>query len=192
LKRIGRGVYSLGKGTCFLPTLDKKQKNIFSQIKKKFPLITLCCWHTSVLKEFFQHISAYDFLLVEVEREAIDSVFYFVKEINKDKYTFKEPLHEMMEMFVLDSKGTIMVKSLTSEAPLQNIDHVKVPTIEKILVDLCADSDIFSFLQGSEMINIFENALEKYTVNMDRLLRYAKRRNKKEELNKILNQISGK
>lgn len=137
-------------------------------------------------------MSMYDFLLVEVEREVIDSVFFFVKEINKDAYTFKEPLHEMMEMFVLDSKDSIIVKSLTSEAPLQKVDNVTVPAIEKILVDLCADSDIFSFLQGNEMLNIFENALEKYTVNTDRLLRYAKRRNKREELQKILTQISGK
>jgi hypothetical protein len=134
----------------------------------------------------------HDFLLVEVEREAIDSVFYFVKEINKDKYTFKEPLHEMMEMFVLESKGSIIVKSLTSEAPLQDVDHITVPAIEKILVDLYADSDIFSFLQGSEMLNIFESALGKYTVNTNRLLRYAKRRNKEKDIRNILNQISGK
>jgi hypothetical protein len=67
-----------------------------------------------------------------------------------------------------------------------------VPVIEKILVDLCADSDIFSFLQGSEMLNIFENALGKYTVNTNRLLRYAKRRNKEKDIRNILNQISGK
>jgi hypothetical protein len=47
-------------------------------------------------------------------------------------------------------------------------------------------------LQGHELLNIFESALGKYTVNTDRLLRYAKRRNKKEELQKILNQINGK
>ncbi|MFZ2397637.1 MAG: type IV toxin-antitoxin system AbiEi family antitoxin domain-containing protein [Smithella sp.] len=192
LKRIGRGIYSLGKGICFLPVLDKKQKSIFSQIKKKFPLITLCCWHTSSLKEFFQHVSMYDFLLVEVEREVIDSVFHFVKEINQEKYTFKEPLHEMMGMFVLESKGSIIVKSLTSEAPLQDVDHITVPAIEKILVDLYADSDIFSFLQGSEMLNIFESALGKYTVNTNRLLRYAKRRNKEKDIRNILAQISGK
>ena len=98
----------------------------------------------------------------------------------------------MMENFVLESKDAIVIKSLTSESPLQEVDNITVPAIEKILVDLYADSEIFFFLQGSEMLNIFTNALEKYTVNTDRLLRYAKRRNKREELKKILNQISGK
>jgi len=190
LKRIGRGIYSLGKENCFSPILDKKQKNIFTRVKKQFPLITFCCWHTSVLKEFFQHVSMYDFLLVEVERETIDSVFYFIKETNNN--TFKEPSRDMMENFVLESKDAIVIKSLTSEAPLQKVDNITVPAIEKIIVDLYADSEIFFFLQGSEMLNIFTNALEKYTVNTDRLLRYAKRRNKGEELKKILAQINGK
>jgi hypothetical protein len=190
LKRIGRGVYSLGKGNCFSPILTKKQKNIFTMVKKQFPLITFCCWHTSVLKEFFQHVSIYDFMLVEVERETIDAVFHFIKETNNN--TFKEPSRDMMENFVLESKDAIVIKSLTSEAPLQKVDNITVPSIEKIIVDLYADSEIFFFLQGSEMLNIFTNALEKYTVNTDRLLRYAKRRNKGEELKKILAQINGK
>ena len=190
LKRIGRGMYALGQGNCFLPLLTKKQKEISSRIKKQFPLISFCCWHTSALKEFFQHMAVYDFLLIEAERETIDAVFHFIKETNKN--TFKEPSRDMMENFVLDGKDAVIVKSLISEAPLQDVDSVTVPTIEKILVDLVADSETFFFLQGHEILNVFESAMGKYTVNTDRLLRYAKRRNKKEELQKILMQISGK
>ena len=190
LKRIGRGMYALGTANCFLPVLTKKQRNISARLKKQFPLITFCCWHTSVLKEFFQHLTVYDFLLVEAEREAIDAVFHFVKETQKN--TFKEPSREIIENFVLDGKNAVIVKSLVSEAPLQDADASTLPTIEKILVDLVADSEIFFFLQGHELLNIFESALGKYTVNTDRLLRYAKRRNKKDELQKIFTQINGK
>jgi hypothetical protein len=189
LKRIGRGTYVLGKEIGFSPILSKKHKTIYSRIKKQFPLVLFCCWHTSALKEFFQHVAVNDFLLVEVEREAMDAVYHFAKETNKN--TFKEPSRDAMENYVFEGKDAIIVKPLISEAPLQNTDAITVPTIEKILVDLVADSEIFFFLQGSEMLNIFENALEKYTVNRDRLLRYAKRRNKREELIRILDQING-
>jgi len=190
LKRIGRGIYALGQADCFLPVMTKKQQTISARLKKQFPLISFCCWHTSALKEFFQHVTGYDFLLVEAEREAVDAVFHFVKEI--DQSTFKEPSRDIMENFVLASRDAVIVKSLVSEAPLQEADASTLPTIEKILVDLVADSEVFFFLQGHELLNIFESALGKYTVNTDRLLRYAKRRNKKEELQKILMQISGK
>jgi len=189
-KRIGRGTYILGKEIGFSPTLSKKHKIIFSRIKKQFPLILFCCWHTFALKELFQHVAGKDFLLVEIEREAMDAVFHFIKETNKN--TFKEPSRDAMENYVFDGKDAVIVKSLISEAPLQNADSVTVPTIEKILVDLVADSEVFFFLQGQELLNIFENALGKYTVNRDRLLRYAKRRNKSEELKNILAQINGK
>jgi hypothetical protein len=190
LKRIGRGMYALGQADCFLPLPTKKQQTISARLKKQFPLITFCCWHTSALKEFFQHVTGYDFLLVEVEREAVEAVSHFVKETHPN--TFQEPSREIMENFVLASRDAVIVKSLVSEAPLQEADASTLPTIEKILVDLVADSEIFFFLQGHELLNIFESALGKYTVNTDRLLRYAKRRNKKEELQKILNQINGK
>jgi len=145
LKRIGRGMYALGQGNCFLPLLTKN-KNYFFPDKKQFPLITFCCWHTSALKEFFQHFAVYDFLLIETERETIDAVFHFIKETNKN--TFKEPSRDMMENFVFDGKDAVIVKSLISEAPLQDVDAVTVPTIEKILVDLVADSETFFFLSG--------------------------------------------
>jgi hypothetical protein len=190
LKRIGRGMYALGQADSFLPVLTKKQRTISARLKKQFPLITFCCWHTSTLKEFFQHLAVYDFLLVEVEREAVDAVFHFVKEAHPN--TFQEPSRDIMENFVLASRNAVIVKSLISEAPLQEVDVSTLPTIEKILVDLVADSEIFFFLRGHELLNIFERSLGKYTVNTDRLLRYAKRRNKKEELQKILNQINGK
>lgn len=190
LKRIGRGIYAPGQADCFLPATTKKQQTIAARFKKQFPLISFCCWHTSALKEFFQHVTGYDFLLVEVEREAVDAVFHFVKEIHKN--TFKEPSRDIMENFVLADRNAVIVKSLVSEAPLQEANASTLPTIEKILVDLVADSEIFFFLQGHELLNIFASALGKYTVNTDRLLRYAKRRNKKEELQKILTQISGK
>ena len=49
---------------------------------------------------------------------------------------------------------------------------------------------IFAAQQDSEMINIFKSAFEKYTVNENRMLRYADRRRKKESLNNFLNSVS--
>jgi len=54
----------------------------------------------------------------------------------------------MMENFVFDGKDAVIVKSLISEAPLQDVDAVTVPTIEKILVDLVADSVNLLFFAG--------------------------------------------
>lgn len=189
LKRTGRGVFAVGKEQGFLPVPGKKQKSISLKIKRRFPLINFCTWHTSVLNEFYHHIPARNSLIVEAERDAVEPVFYFLKESNRN--TFKEPSRGIMEDFVFDSRDSVIVKGLISEAPLQTSDNVPVPALEKILVDLIAEDNIFFFLQGKELLSIFKNAFDKYTVNMDRLARYAGRRNKRDEVNKITARIAG-
>jgi len=59
-----------------------------------------------------------------------------------------------------------------------------------MLVDVFCDSLIFNAQQGSEMEIIFKESFEKYTVNENKMLRYADRRRKKKELNEYLNIIS--
>ena len=60
-----------------------------------------------------------------------------------------------------------------------------------MLVDLYCDVDLFQFYQGKEKGTIFKEAFSKYTINKSKLLRYASRRGKKEEIEKQTNQIIG-
>ena len=189
LQRIGRGIYMLGKERNFVLAPDKKQKRIAFLLKKQFPLANYCCWRLSILKEFYQHIATIDFIIVEVEKDTMDAVFHFLKESQKN--IFKEPSKEIIEDFVSDINIAIIVKPMISESPLLQIDGISIPSLEKILVDLYTEKELFYFLQGNELLNIFKNAVGKYTVNSNKLLRYAKRRGKEEELQKILKQING-
>ncbi|MDY4998619.1 MAG: DUF6577 family protein, partial [Bacteroidaceae bacterium] len=67
-----------------------------------------------------------------------------------------------------------------TEAPLQTMEGVTVPTLEKLLVDINKDPD-FSYLQGAEAERIMANAKALYIINATRLRRYAKRRGLKIE-----------
>ena len=81
LQKIGRGVYAFGKEKPFIPILSEKYQVVSSVLKKQFPLITYSLWHTDVLKEFSHHIPGINFFLVEVQQDAIDSVYYTLKEV---------------------------------------------------------------------------------------------------------------
>ena len=78
-----------------------------------------------------------------------------------------------------DEKETLIVKSLVTEAPIQKIEGINTTTLEKMLVDVFCDDVILSAQQGSEMRTIFQEAMNKYTVNENRMIRYADRRRKK-------------
>ena len=130
------------------------------------------------------------YILVETEKESMESVFYFLKENKYSVYLNPDP--DIINKYLSSEKNAVIIKPLVSEAPLQNIKDVNTITIEKMLVDIFCDDIIFSAQQGSEMKNIFNEAIKKYTVNESRMLRYADRRRRKEDLIKYLKTISTK
>jgi hypothetical protein len=128
------------------------------------------------------------YLIIEVEKEAIQSVFYFLKEA---KYSvFIDPTSDILEKYLPSEKETLIIRSLVSEAPTQNVNGIESTSLEKMLVDVFCDEVLFAAQQGREMRTIFKEALDKYSVNENRMLRYADRRRKRESLMKYLKSIT--
>lgn len=188
LQRIGRGKFTLGEGKIYVPEISSATKFVFKKLKAEFPFANLCVWHTSLLNEFMQHQPNRFFVLVETDKETTNSVFYFLREIKKS--VFIEPTNDILEKYIVNEKEVFIVKPLISEAPTQNVNDVETATIEKMLVDIFCDDVIFSAQQGAEMRTIFKEAFAKYTINQSKMLRYADRRRKKEELNQFVKTIS--
>ncbi len=187
LQRVGRGKYVLGKEQKFLPVISAKESKINGLILKEFPFVNYCIWSTSNFSHFFQHLSVINFIVVEVEKEAIESVHFLLKE--NFNSTFKKPKKEIVEEFIIHQQNSIIIKSFVSEAPIQIIKNIPTSSLEKILVDLYCEKNLLYFLQGSELVNIYKNAFEKYTVNQSKLLRYADRRRKKQQIDEFIKSI---
>jgi hypothetical protein len=187
LNRIGRGKFVIGEGKLYMPEISSKIKSIHSKLIKEFPYLKICIWNTSSFNEFMIHQPGRFYILIEVEKDATQSIFFFLKE---NKYSvFVEPAKELIEKYIPYEKETLIVKALVTEAPLQLINKVNIPTLEKMLVDIFCDDLIFAAQQGSEMRTIFQEAIEKYVINENRMLRYADRRRKKNNFRKYLSSI---
>jgi len=187
LTRVGRAKFRLGSNTIFSPELNRKEKVIYNKLKSEFPFAEICVWNTKILNEFMQHQPGNFQIIVEVEKEVTQSVFYFLKELNYP--VFIEPTEEILEKYLPIDKEAIIIKSLVSESPLQETGNIKTVTIEKLLVDIFSDTIVFSAQQGAELRAIFQEAFNKYTVNQSKMLRYASRRRKKESFQEYLNII---
>lgn len=177
----------MGSSKIYLPEIYKKEKVIYNKLIAEFPFIDICIWNTKILNEFMQHQSGSFQIIVEVEKEVTQSVFYFLKELNYP--VFIEPTEEILEKYLPTDKDAIIIKPLVSESPLQELNNVKTVTIEKLLVDIFSDTIIFTAQQGTELNTIFNTAFGKYTVNQSKILRYASRRRKKEAFIKFANQL---
>lgn len=188
LSRVGRGKFILGEGRNFVPQVSSKIKTLYNKLHKQFPYLQICLWNTSVLNELMIHQPGRFYTLVEAEKDTIESVFYFLKDTYKS--VFLDPTSDILSRYASSEKEAMIVKPLVSEAPMQNVQGVQTVMLEKILVDIFCDEIIFAAQQGSEMQTIFKNAFEKYTVNENKMLRYADRRRKKEAFNNYLNKVS--
>ena len=188
LQRIGRGRFNLGEGKNYLPEVLPEMKSIYKKVKRKYPFLNICIWNTSSLNEFMVHQPGKFCYLLEVEKEATESVFYFFRDT---KFAvFLEPKKDILEKYLPEEKEVIIVKSLVSEAPLLTVEKIKTASIEKMLVDIFCDDIIFSAQQGSEMRTIFDAALAKYTVNQSKIFRYADRRGKKDSLIRFMETLN--
>lgn len=187
LKRIGRGVFKLGESKSFNSVISQELKTLYKQVQNEFPYIEFCVWNTSLLNKFMLHQPFNFVTLVETEREVTESVFHFLKE--QTTSVFLNPDRETIQNYVSDRNDAIIIKPLISESPLQEDDEVITPTLEKILVDLFCDTDLFGTYQGVERSRIFEEAFSRYTINEKMMLRYADRRKRKGELSEYLDDL---
>lgn len=187
IQRVGKGRYTLGTKKNYIPEISSKLRSIYNKIHKTFPFTNICVWNTSVFNEFMQHQPNKFYTLIEVEKETMEAVFYFLKE---DRHSvFLNPTAEILEKYLPTNKDIFIVKSLISESPIIETKGICTASIEKILVDVFCNNILFATQQGNEMQTIFSNVFEQYIVNQSKMLRYASRRKKKNELENYLKSI---
>jgi hypothetical protein len=183
IQRIGRGTYKYGSGHIFLPEMTLKIFKINSFMSSSFPYLKYCIWPVAEINFLSQHLINKRIFYVEVERDAVESVF----EQLRDK--FKYVLMGRSNDNVYLGESIIVVRPLVSGSPTQMVRGVPTITIEKLLVDLFSDKE-FKFLQGYELTYIFRNAFSKFTVNIDKLLRYASRKEKRKVIAEFVQTIN--
>ena len=178
----------VGKNQIFVPAIKNNLKVLNNSVLSIFPFIEICVWSTSLFNEFSKHQSNVIFTIVEIEKTVEKSVFLYLKEHNKN--VFLNPKKELLSIYIVEINNPIIVKSLVSESPLQKVNTISTITIEKALVDLYCDEGLFFFFQGKERSVIFKEAFKKYTINKNKLFRYASRRGKREDIEQYI-QIIG-
>lgn len=179
-----RGIYELATFNYFQPKISSDLIKIFNKIKKEFPFITFCIWESSWLNDFMRHQPFKNNIIVEVEKDACESVFRFINETKNN--VFFNPDEEIFDRYIHNLDEVIILKNLVSEAPLIDDQKITIPTLEKLLVDMLIDTNQFS-AQQNEKEFIMKTATNKFSLNILKMRRYAIRRNREKEINQLLN-----
>ena len=187
LIRTETGVFKLGEGVkpIFRPMVNEEMKSLFAEVKKRYPYTNCCIWQAGEFGGFMQHVPNLDVLILEVEKVAAEAVYEDVREWVKGRKVLLNPTEREYRLYASGERA-LLVKDLVSESPLQTVDDVAVPMLEKMLVDATVAPEL-EFARGGELYTIYENTGEMYRIGRKTMLRYATRRGQKEEIEKLIN-----
>ena len=185
IKSLKRGLYTISYKPKYKAVLSSEFIKLTKKVQEKFQEVKYCIWETDWLNEFSQHQTSKQILIIEIEKDFVESLYYYLKDTSKyDLYL--NPDNQTIEFYISESKFPVVIKKLITRSPIgkrtENKLKISTPLLEKILVDLFAEKRLFYFYQGSELIHIYENAINQYTINFTKLFSYAKRREREQEI----------
>jgi len=180
-----RNLFTLAFKPVFIPEIGETEGKIYSKVKKHFPDLKQCIWSTRIANEFMLHIPVRFLNILQVEKEALEPVFDFLKDQNFSNVFF-QPGEKEIKRYIYETESAIILLPLISKSPTQVVNLVNSVTIEKMFVDFYCDKILFGPYQGGEFIHMIENAYNRYSIDFTKLLRYAERRGKQTVLKDLL------
>ncbi len=164
----GRGWYSSIAKPYELDTAPVEK--LVGKLKQAFPLLDFACWSTEQLNEMLRHQLAKHVQFVYVERDAIDSVADWLKD--HGFHTYANPgKAEIKRSFAIEGK-TAVVLPLTTKTPHRD----GFATIEKIMVDVLADTEPFSVINIPEFVGGASEVMKSQRIDISELMKYSTRR----------------
>ena len=186
--RSARGQYKFKSNSrnVFQSKPDDKLGEMSGFLKAQFPFVDFCFWATADMMPLMHHIPNIRMKIVNCNKDAVEPVAHSLSNII-DTIVLPDPDRYSIDNVIRD-RETVVVLPLISQAPVQIIDGIPTPRLEKILVDILCEEPL-SYLRGRESYYIYETAFKDYEVRVQTLKRYAGRRNRLSEVETILKGI---
>lgn len=187
VKKQKLGNYGYGFYQAHPNVLTFDEDTVMAQIHtllKSFPLppknVIFCS--SSLNFCINQQISSPTYL-VEVEKEYLFSVFESLKSIFPNRVVLFRPNQE--DKLNYWRPGAIYIIELFKRSPLDPNGRM---SIEKLVVDLLCDEDLYSFYSGIDIEYALDTLCSRYVINYRTLFAYASRKGKRDLVLKRIRQ----
>ncbi len=184
--RISNGEYMYTTKQTFRFIPSETLKRLYNELKEELPYTDFCIYDGGIFTPLQHHVSVNHAIYVETNRDTVDTVFSRLKDSTRNVY--KQPDAAFMYDYVNLQEPCVIVKTFVTESPVNRVDGIITPTIEKLLIDIQKDDDL-DYMRGTESLYMFRTAFDLYVVNIPRLLRYAKRRGAYESTYSLITQL---
>lgn len=189
IKSVHRGYYRVSYKPIYKPKVTNDILKLSKFILDKFEDVKYCIWDTEWVNEFSQHQSSKKLIIIEIEKEFVESLYYEMKDVFRFDF-YLNPDNKAIDFYISESNNPIVIKSLITRSPVTKITEKKskvfIPQLEKILVDMYTETELFYFFQGFELVHIYEEAIKKYALNYTKLFSYSKRRRREHDIKQFM------
>ena len=185
LDKKGYGIYFVSDGRKrrpFLPSYSEEAQLLTKALSEKYPYVSFTVFETLLMNHFLNHLIGQNTIFLQVEKESSIYVFRYLQEEGQKNVLYKPNSKEFSLYWGI---GTTVITDLVSEAPMRS-DEPHSIMLEKMLVDMCADKLIASTFSRAELPDVFEQAMNRYVLDCPRMLRYARRRHREEEIRRYM------
>lgn len=171
-----------GTRSEYRPIYSDRAMQLIDILSQAYPHVSFTVFETTLMNEFLNHLVAQNTVFIQAEKESSIFLFRFLQEQGYTSLLYK-PSGKDFSLYW--SKDCIVVTDLISEAPVLEGEPHSI-CLEKLLVDMYADKLISTTYSKAEFTKVLHLARSQYQVNTAKMLRYARRRNKEDDLANIL------
>ncbi|MDO4809182.1 MAG: hypothetical protein Q4A04_04345 [Eubacteriales bacterium] len=185
LTRMGYDAYSLSSDSPkaeYIPTYSDTAMDLIRLVSREHPYVPFTVFETVLMNEFLNHLIAQNTIFIQVEKESSIYVFRFLQEQGVQNVLYKPGRNDFNLYW---SGECVVVTDMISEAPLRTENPHSI-MLEKMLVDMSADKLISGTFSKSEFPDIMEQVQIRYQLDKVRMLRYARRRGRRDEMLRYL------
>ncbi|MBO9573390.1 MAG: hypothetical protein J7497_14455 [Chitinophagaceae bacterium] len=179
------GVYTLNSKKPFVPQISPDIISINKLITQLYDPQFYMTWDTIWINDLTELQATSSQIILEIEKGLMTSVFFTLRD-QGFREMFIKPDNSMTERYISEGEHPIIIKPFISRSPAQIVENIKAPSLEKILVDLYCDDEIYFAFQGHQLEVIYRNAVSRYSLNFSTLFTYAKRRSREDEIKTLL------
>ena len=170
----------------YRPLYSELAAALLTQISEKYPLVSFTVFETVLMNDFLNQLIAQNTVFLQVEKEFSIFVFRYLQDLGCTDLMYKPSKADYALYWKPDC---IVVTDLISEAPINEGSSHDI-CLEKLLVDMYCDKLISTTYSQAEYQDVLQEAVHNWYVEKPKLLRYARRRGKEEEIKHILEGIS--
>lgn len=171
-----------GTRSEYRPIYSDRTIQLIDILSQAYPHVSFTVFETTLMNEFLNHLVAQNTVFIQAEKESSIFLFRFLQEQGYHDLLYRPSGKDFSLYWV---KDCIVVSNLISEAPIL-VDAPHSICLEKLLVDMYADKLISTTYSKAEFPDVLQLALSQYQIDKAKMLRYARRRNRREEFTQLL------